>query len=139
VTAYWLVKSEPDAFSWDQQVAHKVEPWSGVRNHMAKNNLAAMRKGDLAFFYHSNIGKEIVGIVRVKREAYPDPTAESGGWVCVDMEAVKPVPRPVTLAAMKADPKLEGLALLRLSRLSVAPVSAEHWRYICKLGGVHGV
>jgi predicted RNA-binding protein with PUA-like domain len=139
VTAYWLVKSEPDAFSWDQQVAHKVEPWSGVRNHMAKNNLAAMRKGDLAFFYHSNIGKEIVGIVRVKREAYPDPTAESGGWVCVDMEAVKPVPRPVTLAAMKADPKLEGLALLRLSRLSVAPVSAEHWRHICKLGGVHGV
>jgi predicted RNA-binding protein with PUA-like domain len=139
VTAYWLVKSEPDAFSWDQQVAHKVEPWTGVRNHMAKNNLAAMREGDLAFFYHSNIGKEIVGIVRVKREAYPDPTAESGGWVCVDMEAVKPVPKPVTLAAMKADPKLEGLALLRLSRLSVAPVSAEHWRYICKLGGMRGV
>jgi predicted RNA-binding protein with PUA-like domain len=139
MTAYWLVKSEPDAFSWDQQVAHKVEPWTGVRNHMAKNNLAAMRKGDLAFFYHSNIGKEIVGIVRVKREAYPDPTAESGGWVCVDMEAVKPVPEPVTLAAMKADPKLEGLSLLRLSRLSVAPISAEHWRYICKLGGVRGV
>jgi predicted RNA-binding protein with PUA-like domain len=139
MTAYWLVKSEPDAFSWDQQVARKVEPWTGVRNHMAKNNLAAMRKGDLAFFYHSNIGKEIVGIVRVKREAYPDPTAESGGWVCVDMEAVKPVPKPVTLAAMKADPKLEGLSLLRLSRLSVAPVSAEHWRYICKLGDVRGV
>jgi predicted RNA-binding protein with PUA-like domain len=139
MTAYWLVKSEPDAFSWDQQVAHKVEPWTGVRNHMAKNNLAAMRKGDLAFFYHSNIGKEIVGIVRVKREAYPDPSAESGGWVCVDMEAVKPVPRPVTLAAMKADPKLEGLSLLRLSRLSVAPISAEHWRYICTLGGVRGV
>jgi predicted RNA-binding protein with PUA-like domain len=139
MTAYWLVKSEPDAFSWDQQVAHKVEPWTGVRNHMAKNNLAAMRKGDLAFFYHSNIGKEIVGIVRVKREAYPDPTAQSGGWVCVDMEAVKPVPKPVTLAAMKADPKLEGLSLLRLSRLSVAPISAEHWRYICELGGVRGV
>jgi predicted RNA-binding protein with PUA-like domain len=139
MTAYWLVKSEPDAFSWDQQVAHKVEPWTGVRNHMAKNNLAAMRKGDLAFFYHSNIGKEIVGIVRVKREAYPDPTAESGGWVCVDMEAMKPVPKPVTLATMKADPKLEGLSLLRLSRLSVAPISAEHWRYICKLGGVRGV
>ncbi|WP_158801987.1 MULTISPECIES: EVE domain-containing protein [unclassified Acidisoma] len=139
MTAYWLVKSEPDAFSWDQQVAHEVEPWTGVRNHMAKNNLAAMRKGDLAFFYHSNIGKEIVGIVRVKREAYPDPTAESGGWVCVDMEAVKPVPKPVTLAAMKADPKLEGLSLLRLSRLSVAPISAEHWRYICKLGGVRSV
>ena len=139
MTADWLVKSEPDAFSWDQQVAHEVEPWTGVRNHMAKNNLAAMRKGDLAFFYHSNIGKEIVGIVRVKREAYPDPTAESGGWVCVDMEAVKPVPKPVTLAAMKADPKLEGLSLLRLSRLSVAPISAEHWRYICKLGGVRSV
>ena len=138
MTAYWLVKSEPDAFSWDQQVAHKVEPWSGVRNHMAKNNLAAMRKGDLAFFYHSNIGKEIVGIVRVKREAYPDPTAESGGWVCVDMEAVKPVPRPVTLAAIKADPALADMALVRLSRLSVAPVKPEEWRHVCAMGGWKG-
>ena len=86
---YWLIKSEPDAFSWDEQVKNGVEPWTGVRNHSAKNNLKAMKKGDLAFFYHSNIGKEIVGIVRVAREAYPDPTAESGDWVCVDMQAVR--------------------------------------------------
>src|SRR3984957_20622531 len=82
MTGYWLVKSEPEAFSWDQQVANGVEPWTGVRNHMAKNNLKAMKKGDLAFFYHSNIGKEIVGVVEVAREAYPDPSAESGDWVC---------------------------------------------------------
>ena len=134
--AYWLVKSEPDAFSWDQQVENQVEPWTGVRNHSAKLNLAAMKKGDLAFFYHSNIGKEIVGVVEVAREAYPDPSAEPGQpWVCVDMKAVRPMPRPVTLATIKADPALADLALVRLSRLSVAPVSAEHWRYICKLGG----
>lgn len=133
---YWLIKSEPDAFSWDQQVANKVEPWTGVRNHMAKNNLKAMRKGDLAFFYHSNIGKEIVGIVEVAREAYPDPSAESGDWVCVDMAAVKPVPRPVSLAEIKADPRLSDLALVRFSRLSVAPVSAEHWKILCELGEV---
>ena len=108
MTGYWLVKSEPDAFSWDQQVANRVEPWTGVRNHMAKNNLKAMRKGDLAFFYHSNIGKQIVGIVEVAREAYPDPTAESGDWVCVDMKAVRPLPKPVTLADIKADPSLGG-------------------------------
>jgi predicted RNA-binding protein with PUA-like domain len=133
---YWLVKSEPDAFSWDQQVANGVEPWTGVRNHSAKGHLKAMKKGDRAFFYHSNIGKEIVGIVTVARAAYPDPTAESGDWVCVDMKALKPVPKPVTLAAIKADPALEGLLLIRLSRLSVVPVSPEHWKHICKLGGV---
>ena len=137
MTAYWLVKSEPDAFSWDQQVANKVEPWTGVRNHSAKQNLAAMKLGDRAFFYHSNIGKEIVGIVEVVREAYPDPSAEPGSpWVCVDMQAVQAVPKPVTLAQIKADPRLEGLALVRLSRLSVAPVSAEHWAHICALGGL---
>lgn len=133
---YWLVKSEPDAFSWDQQVANGVEPWTGVRNHTAKNNLQAMRKGDRAFFYHSNIGKEIVGIVEVAREAYPDPTAEKGGWVCVDMKAVKPVPKPVPLATIKADPRFKDLALVRLSRLSVAPVSAEHWKLLCEMGEV---
>jgi predicted RNA-binding protein with PUA-like domain len=138
MTAFWLVKSEPDAFSWDQQVANRIEPWTGVRNHTAKNNLKAMKTGDLAFFYHSNIGKEIVGVVRVAREAYPDKTAKSGDWVCVDMEAVSPFPKPVTLAAMKDDPALEGMALLRLSRLSVAPVSPEQWRQICKLGGWKG-
>ncbi len=133
--SYWLVKSEPDAFSWDQQVANRVEPWTGVRNYMARNNLRAMHRGDRAFFYHSNKGKEIVGVVEVAKEAYPDPTAEKGGWVCVDMRAVAPVPKPVTLAAMKADPALEGFALLHLSRLSVVPVSAAHWGHICKLGG----
>ena len=137
MTAYWLVKSEPDAFSWDQQVANGVEPWTGVRNHSAKQNLAAMKLGDRAFFYHSNIGKEIVGIVEVVREAYPDPSAEPGSpWVCVDMKAVRPVPQPVTLAAIKADPHLADLALVRLSRLSVAPVTAEQWVYVCGMGGV---
>lgn len=136
MTNYWLVKSEPDAFSWDQQVQNGVEPWTGVRNHTAKNNLKAMQPGDLAFFYHSNIGKEIVGIVQVARAAYPDPTAESGDWVCVDMRAVKPLKHSVTLAAIKSDPKFKELALLRQSRLSVGPVSAEHWKMLCELGGV---
>jgi predicted RNA-binding protein with PUA-like domain len=133
--SYWLVKSEPDAFSWDQQVANGIEPWTGVRNFTARNNLKAMREGDLAFFYHSNIGKQVVGVVQVARTAYPDPTAESGDWVCVDMRVVAPFPTPVTLAAMKTDPKLEGLELIRQSRLSVVPVSPEHWRHICALGG----
>jgi predicted RNA-binding protein with PUA-like domain len=137
--AYWLVKSEPDAFSWQQQVENKVEPWTGVRNHMAKNNLKAMRKGDRAFFYHSNIGKEVVGIVEVAREAYPDPTiepGEKGDWVCVDMKAVRPLKTPVTLAQLKADPAFAELALIRQSRLSVMPISPEHWAAICALGGV---
>lgn len=134
--AFWLVKSEPDAFSWQQQVENGVEPWTGVRNHMAKANLAGMKTGDRAFFYHSNIGKEIVGIVEVVREAYPDPTAEPGTpWVCVDMKAVGPMPTPVTLAAIKADPRFAELALVRQSRLSVMPVSAEHWKALCALGG----
>jgi predicted RNA-binding protein with PUA-like domain len=135
---YWLVKSEPEAFSWDQQVANKVEPWTGVRNHMAKNNLKSMRRGDLVFFYHSNTGKEIVGVVRVVREAYPDPTANSGDWVSVDMEAVGPMPRPVTLAEIKADPKLSEVALVRQSRLSVMPIAKVHWDRICRLGGWKG-
>jgi predicted RNA-binding protein with PUA-like domain len=135
MTAYWLVKSEPDAFSWDQQVANGIEPWSGVRNHSAKLNLKAMRLGDRAFFYHSNIGKEVVGVVEVAREAYPDPTAEKGDWVCVDMRAVGPFKRPVTLAEIKADPVLADMALLRQSRLSVSPVEKPVWDYICRLGG----
>ncbi|HEX3349099.1 MAG TPA: EVE domain-containing protein [Acetobacteraceae bacterium] len=133
--AYWLVKSEPDAFSWEQQVARGVEPWTGVRNHMAKNYLKAMKRGDRAFFYHSNVGKEIVGVVEVARSAYPDPTAEDGDWVCVDMKAVRPMKRPVTLAEMKADPALADLLLIRMSRLSVMPITPEHWKYICELGG----
>ena len=132
---YWLVKSEPDSFSWAQQVAKQVEPWTGVRNHTAKTNLKAMRQGDRAFFYHSNQGKEIVGVVEVAREAYPDPTADKGDWVCVDMKAVGPMPKPITLAAVKADPALADLALVRQSRLSVQPVSDVHWTYLCKLGG----
>ncbi|WP_158747067.1 EVE domain-containing protein [Acidisphaera sp. L21] len=131
--AYWLIKSEPDAFSWDQQVEHGVEPWTGVRSHQAKNNLAAMRKGDRCFFYHSNIGKEIVGVVEVVREGYPDPTDEK--WVCVDMKAVGPLPKPVTLVTVKADPALAEMALVRLSRLSVGPVTAAEWAHVCKLGG----
>ena len=134
MTHYWLVKSEPDAFSWDQQVANGVEPWTGVRNHMAKNNLKAMKQGDKAFFYHSNVGKEIVGVVEVAREAYPDPSAEKGDWVCVDMRAVGPVPKPVTLAAIKAEPSLEGIALIRQSRLSVMAISSEHWVRLCEMG-----
>ena len=136
--AHWLVKSEPDAFSWDQQVANKIEPWTGVRNHMAKNNLKAMRKGDRAFFYHSNIGKEVVGVVEVVREAYPDPSADSGDWVCVDMRAVRPVARPVTLAALKADPQFADFPLIRMSRLSVMPVSDDHWKLILALAGTRG-
>ena len=133
---YWLVKSEPDAFSWEQQVARKVEPWTGVRNHTAKLNLKAMKKGDLAFFYHSNIGKEIVGIVKVVKEAYPDPTAEKGDWVAVDMQAARAMKAPVTLATIKADPRFAEMALVRLSRLSVAPVSESHWQALCDLGKV---
>ena len=136
--AYWLVKSEPDAFSWDQHIAAGVEPWTGVRNHLAKLHLAAMRVGDQALFYHSNIGKAAVGIVEVVREAYPDPTAEAGPWVCVDLRAVAPLPRPVPLATMKAEPLLAELPLLRQSRLSVSPVAEAHWRHIMGMAGWRG-
>ena len=135
---YWLVKSEPDAFSWDEQVAKGVEPWTGVRNHTAKLNLKAMKRGDRAFFYHSNMGKEVVGVVEVVRESYPDPTAETGDWVSVDMKAVAPMPKPVTLVAIKADAKLADFALVRQSRLSVMPVSKPQWDRICRMGGWKG-
>lgn len=133
--AFWLIKSEPDAFSWDEQVANGVEPWTGVRNHQAKKNLAAMKNGDRAFFYHSNVQRAIVGVVEVVREAYPDPTAETGQWVCVDVKAVGPMPQPVTLAEIKQSAELEDLALVRQSRLSVCPVSADHWDILCRMGG----
>ena len=133
--AYWLVKSEPDVFGWDQQAARGTEPWTGVRNHAAKLNLLAMRLGDRAFFYHSNIGRAVVGVVEVAREAYPDPTADGGPWVCVDMRAVAPLPRPVTLAEIKAHPALADMPLLRLSRLSVSPVSPAHWQEVMSLAG----
>ena len=140
--AYWLVKTEPEAFGWEQQVARKVEPWTGVRSHAARNNLAAMRRGDRALFYHSGTGREVVGVVELVREAYPDPTMQpdeaKGAWVCVDMRAVAAMPSPVTLARMKADPALDGLLLLRQSRLSVVPVSEPHWGHICRMGGWDG-
>lgn len=132
---HWLVKSEPDAFSWAQQVAVGVEPWTGVRNAQAAKFLREMAVGDRAFFYHSNIGREIVGVVEVARTAYPDPTDESGRWACVDMRAVAAMPLPVTLAAIKADARLEGIALVRQSRLSVMPIAEAHWKRLCELGG----
>jgi predicted RNA-binding protein with PUA-like domain len=136
--AYWLVKSEPSTWSWDQQVAKgaKGEAWTGVRNHTAKQNLEKMKKGDHAFYYHSNEGKEIVGIVEIIREAYPDASDKTGKFVCVDLKAVKPLKTPVTLAAIKADKTLAEMDLVKYSRLSVQSVTAEQWKHICKLGGV---
>jgi predicted RNA-binding protein with PUA-like domain len=137
--AYWLLKSEPEVFSWADQLRAGTEPWTGVRNHAAKRHLAAMRRGDRAFFYHSNTGREIVGIVEVVREAYPDPTAEPGSpWVAVDVRAVAPLPRPVPLAAIKAEPRLANLALVRQARLSVMPVEEAHWQLLCAMGGLAG-
>ncbi len=135
---YWLVKSEPSTWSWDQQVAKgaKGEAWTGVRNHTAKLNMMKMKKGDLAFYYHSNEGKEIVGIAQIIREHYPDPTDESGKFVCVDIKADKPMKTPVTLVAIKAETKLAGMDLLKYSRLSVQSVTPEQWKLICKMGGV---
>jgi predicted RNA-binding protein with PUA-like domain len=137
--AYWLMKSEPDAWSWDQQVKKgaKGEAWSGVRNHTAKQNLIKMKKGDRAFFYHSNIGKEIVGIVEIIREQYPDPTAKAGDpWIVVDVKALQPLPKPVTLSAIKQETKLKDMALLKYSRLSVQPVTDAEWKLVCKMGGL---
>jgi predicted RNA-binding protein with PUA-like domain len=143
--AYWLMKSEPDVFSFDDMMAKtrrgEPEQWHGVRNYTARNNMMAMQLGDLAFFYHSNIGKEIVGIIRVIALAHSDSTAEPNDkgkvvWQCVDVEAVEPLPRPVTLATIKATPELSQLELVKLSRLSVSKVSDEEWKLICKMGGL---
>ena len=139
--SYWLVKSEPDVWSWDQQVAKGAtgELWTGVRNHTAKLNLMKMKKGERAFFYHSNVGKEIVGIAEIIREHHPDPTAEPGSpWVVVDLKAVEPLPKPVTLEYVKAEPRLKDMALMKYSRLSVQPVTAEEWKLVCAMGGVEG-
>ncbi len=135
--AYWLVKSEPSSWSWDQQVAKgaKGEAWTGVRNFTARQNLVNMKKGDKAFFYHSNEGKEIVGIAEIIKEAYPDPTDTTGKFVCVDIKADKPLKTPVTMAAIKAEKKLADMALVKYSRLSVQPVTAEEWKLVCKMGG----
>ena len=131
--AYWLIKSEPSAYSWDQLVKDKKTSWTGVRNFQAQINLKAMKVGDRCFFYHSNEGKEIVGIAEVVKAAYPDPTDEAGKAVTVDVKAIGPVNKPVTLAAIKADPKLKDFGLVRQSRLSVVPVSAEQWKLIEKM------
>lgn len=137
--AYWLVKSEPEKWSWADQVAAgaKGTVWDGVKNHTAKLNLIDMRKGDLAFFYHSNEGLEVVGIVEVIREAYPDPKGAPGEpWVVVDFRAVEPLPRPVTLAEVKATPALKDMALVASFRLSVQPVTAAEWKTVCAMGGL---
>ena len=134
--AYWLFKSEPGAWSWDDQVRDGVAEWDGVRNYQANNNMLAMRVGDKAFFYHSVNEKRIVGIVEVVKEHYLDPTDRSGRFGMVDVKALQPVKTPVTLADMKADPRLENLALLRQSRLSVAPVSDREWKIICAMAGI---
>lgn len=133
---YWLIKSEPDVWSWDQQVKKGTEGWNGVRNHLAAKHLRTMKIGDKAFFYHSNEGREIVGIVTITREAYPDPTDETGKFVQVDVTTDKPLNTPVTLKQVKADPALEEMALIRMSRLSVQPVTEFEWGYICKMGGL---
>jgi predicted RNA-binding protein with PUA-like domain len=134
--AHWLLKSEPGAWSWDDQVRVGTEPWDGVRNHQAANNMKAMRVGDTAFFYHSVNEKRIVGIVRVVREYHPDPSDPSGRFGMVEVEAVRPLPSPVTLAAIKADPRLADLPLIRQSRLSVMPIPDDAWTILCGLGGV---
>lgn len=134
--AYWLVKSEPYKWSWDDQVAKGVEHWDGVRNYQASNNMKAMKIGDQSFFYHSNEGLEIVGIVEVVKEYYPDHTDEKGRFGMVDFKTVKALPTPVTLKQIKADPHLEGIALVKQSRLSVCPITDGEWDYICKLAGL---
>lgn len=135
---YWLLKSEPDAWSWDQQRREgaKGAEWDGVRNYQARNHMRAMKTGDLALFYHSGDEKQAVGIVKVIAEAHPDSTDGSGLWECVDVAAVQDLPRPVTLAAVKAEAKLKDMVLVKNSRLSVQPVSASEWSIMCRLGGL---
>ena len=135
---YLLLKSEPSSWSWDQQVAKgsKGEAWTGVRNFTARQNLKSMKKGDKVFFYHSNEGKEIVGIAEVIKEAYPDPTDKSGKFLCVDIKADERLPKPVSIGAIKAEKKLGQMALVKYSRLSVQPVTPEEWKLVCKMGGL---
>ncbi|XZF15275.1 EVE domain-containing protein [Chitinophagaceae bacterium MMS25-I14] len=131
---YWLVKSEPFKYSWDQFVKDGETHWDGVRNYAARNNLKAMAVGDQVFFYHSNEGLEIVGIAEVSVAAYQDPTTDDPNWVVVNLKPVKKLKKPVTLAQIKADPALEGMSLVRLSRLSVSDVTKEQFKHIVKLG-----
>ena len=137
--AYWLMKSEPGSWSWNDQVKKgaKGDAWSGVRNFQAKSNLMKMKKGDRAFFYHSGEEKAVVGVVEIVREHYPDPTAKKGEpWVVVDVKAFEPAKTPVTLAEIKAEPKLKAMVLANNTRLSVQPVTADEWKLVCKMGGL---
>jgi predicted RNA-binding protein with PUA-like domain len=131
--SYWLMKSEPDVYGWDELIAEGEGTWDGVRNHRAANNLRAMKEGDEFFFYHSNIGKEIVGIARITRSGIPDPSDPEGKWAAVKVEPVKKLARPVTLKEMKADPALADMELVKLSRLSVAVVTPEEWKHVLAL------
>ena len=133
---YWMLKSEPSAYSWDSLVKDGRTSWTGVRNHQAANNLRAMKQGDRGFFYHSNEGLAIVGVVEIVREAYPDPGDASGRFVTVDLAPLMPARAPVTLTAIKATKALAELALVRQSRLSVSPVTAKEWRVLTKLAGI---
>ncbi len=134
--AYWLFKSEPDVWGWDAQVAKgdAGEEWDGVRNYQARNNMRAMKKGDLGFFYHSRTGLEVVGIVEVCAEAHPDSTTDDERWECVDIKAVRPFNKPVTMKQIKADPRLKDMVLANNSRLSVQPVTEDEWKIVCELG-----
>ena len=134
--AYWLFKSEPGTWSWDDHAKKGTEHWNGVRNHQANNNMKAMKEGDRGFFYHSVNEKQIVGVVEVVREHYPDHTDATGKFGMVDLKAVMPVKSPVTLADIKSNPKLENMVLVKNSRLSVQPVTAAEWQEICRMAGV---
>ncbi|MEJ2518255.1 MAG: EVE domain-containing protein [Methyloceanibacter sp.] len=136
--AYWLMKSEPGTWSWEEQKKEgpKGAEWDGVRNYQARNNMRAMKKGDLAFFYHSIGEKACVGIVKVVVEAHPDSTDTTGKWECVDVAAVEDLPRPVTLEEIKSTPKLSDMVLVNNSRLSVQPVTAAEWKAVCALAGL---
>lgn len=133
---YWLLKSEPFKYSWDQLEKDKVTFWDGVRNYAARNNLKAMKKGDKAFFYHSNEGVEIVGIVKIVKEFYQDPTTDDPNWVVVDVSPVKKLKTPITLSQIKNTPALQNMALVKQSRLSVQPVTQDEWELICDMAGV---
>ena len=130
---FWLVKQEPEDYAFSTFVQDGHTAWTGVRNYQARIHLRGMKRGDLAAYYHSGDSREIVGLARVVKEAYPDPTATEGEWVCVDLEPVRPLPRPVTLAAIKAEPALKNFTLVRNSRLSVMPVSPEDWERLMKM------
>ena len=136
--AFWLFKSEPDTWGWDQQLAKgdMGEEWHGVRNYQARNNMRAMKIGDRGFFYHSNVGKEVVGIVDVIATSAPDSTTDDPRWDCVTIRAIRPLVTPVTLAACKTAPGLEEMALVRSTRLSVQPVTPEEWEIVCRMGGL---